>query len=227
MKDQFSLDIQVPCSENFSQFTPTPNGGFCSSCEKEVIDFTTMSAEDTIAFFKNRSNKNTCGRFNSQQLKHYNNKPKQEKKLSFFVGIGLACLSLFSFGTMQAQDIKTQSEDLKNDASKFRITKHKKDITIKGYVTNESLPLPGATIYLEGTKIGIQTDFDGYFEFPEKLKKGDVLVFSYIGMESQKVVINNEHSASKIELQIDMKMDTCILMGKVAVKEVFTSKKRN
>ncbi|WP_323789385.1 carboxypeptidase-like regulatory domain-containing protein [Psychroserpens sp.] len=225
MKNQLNLEIQTPCSENFNQFKSTAKGGFCSSCEKEVIDFTKMNAQETINYFKNRTNKNTCGRFKSSQLASLNSQPKHVKKLSFFGGIGLACISLFSLGSMQAQDAKQQTKDSENEASKFTIKTNETDVLVKGNVSEASLPLAGVNIILEGTTLGTQTDFDGNFEFPKKLKKGDVLIFSYLGFKSQKLVIDNDHSATKIQLQVDMEFDACIVMGKVAVKEVYTSKK--
>ena len=224
MKNQFSLDIKEPCSKNYNQFTPTPNGGFCNSCTKEVIDFTTMSAQETIAYFKNNSSKTTCGRFNSYQLKTYEVPPKKSKRLSLLSGIGLACLSLFSFTTVQGQVIKKQNNTSEDDASKIISQKHDKEFVVKGTVADETGPLPGVNIVLEGTRIGTSTDFDGNFTFPEKLKKDDVLVFSFIGLESRKVVITNEDSASNVTLKVDMNLSTCVVIGKVAVKKVFKSK---
>ncbi len=224
MKNQFNLNIKTPCSENFNQFSPTPDGGFCGSCEKEVIDFTKMNRQEIVSFFKNKETQNTCGRFNSNQLKTYNEKHQKNKKFSFFGGIGLACLALFSFGTAQAQDTKKGTKATAN-LSEIKASKFEKNILVKGNVSNETAPLPGVNIILEGTNIGTTTNFDGDFEFPQKLKKGDVLVFSYIGLESQKVVIDNENSTSKIELKINMNMDSCILMGKIAVKKVYKSKR--
>ena len=220
MKNQFSLGIKTPCSENFNQFTPTNNGGFCGSCEKEVIDFTKMNAEDIITFFKNKSHKNTCGRFKNNQLKTYQNKPNKVKKASFLSSVGLACLALFSFGTTQAQENNNRA----NQSSKVITTQNEANITVKGTVTEASIPLPGASVILKDTSIGTQTDFDGNFEFPVKLKKGDVLLVSYIGYNAQKVVIN-EDSALQVELQINMESNM-ILMGKVAVNKVYKSKKR-
>ncbi|WP_299278621.1 carboxypeptidase-like regulatory domain-containing protein [uncultured Psychroserpens sp.] len=221
----FNLEIKTPCSENFNQFTATQKGGFCQSCEKEVIDFTKMNAQDIKTYFKNKSNQNTCGRFNSNQLKTYNQAPKQEKKLSFISTIGLACLSFFSFSTLQAQDIKKQTPNTKTDDSKFTVKQQEKEFFVKGTVFDESYPLPGASVILQGTTKGVQTDFDGNFKFPDKLKKGDVLVFTYVGMNSQKVVITDKHTAYNITLQVDMTATECVLMGKVAVKEVYKSKK--
>lgn len=220
MKNQFNLGIKTPCPENFNQFTPTQNGGFCGSCEKEVIDFTNMNAQEIIAFFKNKKHKNTCGRFKSNQLKTYENTSAQRRKVSFLSGIGLACLALFSFSTTQAQENNNQT----NQSEKVITTQNENNITVKGVVTEASIPLPGANVILQGTAIGTQTDFNGNFEFPKKLKKGDVLVISYIGYNPQKVVIG-EDSGSLVELQINLDSNM-ILMGKVAVKKVYKSKRK-
>ena len=64
------LSIKKPCSENFGAFRPTDTGGFCSSCQKDVIDFTKMSEAEVLAYFENRQEK-TCGRFHPSQLKSY------------------------------------------------------------------------------------------------------------------------------------------------------------
>lgn len=221
MKNQISLNIKTPCSENFDQFSPTPNGGFCGSCKHEVIDFTQMNAQQIIHHFEKRDTKNTCGRFKSTQLQQI---PKR-KKLGFWSGIGLACLSFFSFHVTQAQDVIKPLESSDNNPNDIQASQFEKNIIVKGKVTDQSLPLPGATIMLEGTTIGASTNFDGDFEFPEKLKKGDVLIFSYVGYTSQKVIITNQDSASNIALEIDMKACDVIFMGKVAVKQVYKSKR--
>jgi len=103
MKNQFSLEIKIPCTENFNEFKPTSNGGFCDSCKIEVIDFTKMSTQEITTYFKNNSTKNTCGQFNRDQLKMYKNSSVQEKKISFFKSISLVCLALFIGNTLYAQ----------------------------------------------------------------------------------------------------------------------------
>src|SRR6185295_10334318 len=69
MKKQFTLSIPTPCNEKASSFTPTSRGSFCSSCQKEVIDFTSWSDERIARYFNNTTN--TCGRFKADQLKLY------------------------------------------------------------------------------------------------------------------------------------------------------------
>lgn len=222
MKNQFSLNIKTPCSEKFDQFSPTSQGGFCDSCEKEVIDFTKMNPQEIVDYFKHQAAQNTCGRFNSAQLKVYNQK---RTRASFLSGIGLGFLSIFSLHSAQAQDTQKQSDFLDRNPSEINASKSQKLIIVKGHVSDGNTALSGANVILEGTTIGTQTNFNGDFEFPEKLKKGDVLVFSYVGFTSQKIVITDENSSSKIDLKINMDMDACILMGKVAVKQVYKSKR--
>ena len=60
--------------------------------------------------------------------------------------------------------------------------------TVSGTVSDsEGLPLPGATVVVQGTSIGVTSDFDGNYSIAAS--QGDVLVFSYVGYESQTVTV--------------------------------------
>ena len=62
--------------------------------------------------------------------------------------------------------------------------------TITGVVNDSSgVPLPGASVIIDGTGKGVATDFDGNYTI--EANKGDVLVFSYVGFEVLKVTIND------------------------------------
>lgn len=225
MDNQFNLSIKTPCAENFNNFSPTQKGGFCDSCTKEVIDFTTMNAKEIINHLEMNTSKNTCGRFTSKQLTTYTSSNPKGRKISFISGVAFALIALFSFTKAQAQNIKNETKTLNNGPSKFGKIINENNITIKGIVSENNVPIPGVNIVLEGTSVGTVSDFNGAFDFPVTLKKGDVLVFSYIGFTSKKVVIQNKNSVKNIELNVDLTMDSCVLMGKVAVKKVYNSKK--
>ncbi|WP_233558601.1 carboxypeptidase-like regulatory domain-containing protein [Aquimarina sp. BL5] len=225
MNDQFSLNIKSPCTENFNSFSPTKKGGFCNSCTKEVIDFSTMSSKQIIHYFETNTTKNTCGRFNNEQLTTYTHTAHKRKNISFISGIAFAFIALLSFTKTQAQHIKNQIKTSDDNSSKFQKDINENNITVKGIVSENDIPLPGANVVLEGTAVGTSTDFDGNFEFPVQLKKGDVLVFSYIGFTSKKVVIQDKNSANDIALNVNLKTSGCVLMGKIAVKKVYSSKK--
>ncbi|HEY9046483.1 MAG TPA: hypothetical protein VIN08_11335 [Ohtaekwangia sp.] len=69
MKDRFTLSIPTPCHEKWNSFSTTKLGGFCSSCKKEVIDFTKWDEEQIKKYFSKHSS--VCGRFSADQLKEY------------------------------------------------------------------------------------------------------------------------------------------------------------
>ena len=52
--------------------------------------------------------------------------------------------------------------------------------TITGTVSDESGPLPGVSVLIEGTTSGTETDFDGNYAI--EAKSGDVLRYSFVGM---------------------------------------------
>jgi iron complex outermembrane receptor protein len=62
------------------------------------------------------------------------------------------------------------------------------EIKISGMVTDESNAiLPGVTIIVKGSKKGTTSDFDGKYSISANL--GDVLQFSFIGMETKSVTV--------------------------------------
>lgn len=63
---------------------------------------------------------------------------------------------------------------------------------ISGIVTDDTgYPLPGINILIEGSTKGTQTDFDGKYTI--EAFKGQVLKFSYIGMETKSIVVANSN----------------------------------
>ncbi|MFN8287253.1 MAG: hypothetical protein U0V74_10890 [Chitinophagales bacterium] len=62
------LHIPTPCHEDWDAMTPNEQGAFCKVCSKTVIDFSQMTDEDVIAWFQNKQEEKTCGRFRFSQL---------------------------------------------------------------------------------------------------------------------------------------------------------------
>jgi len=83
---------------------------------------------------------------------------------------------------------------------------------ISGIVTSSNgIPLPGVNILKEGTSVGAQTDFDGKFSI--KANKGEILVFSFIGMKTIKITIESETTIN-IQLEEDAaSLDEVVLIG--------------
>ena len=62
--------------------------------------------------------------------------------------------------------------------------------TVSGTVTDDNgVPLPGVNVLVEGTSRGVQTDFDGNYSI--EASRGEVLVFSYLGMATAQYTIQD------------------------------------
>ncbi len=72
--------------------------------------------------------------------------------------------------------------------------------SISGVVLDEeNIPMTGVAVILEGTSTGRATDIDGKYQFGNNIPEGGILVFSFLGYESQRKVVG----ASSV---IDVKM---------------------
>ena len=61
---------------------------------------------------------------------------------------------------------------------------------ISGNISDETGPLPGATVVVAGTSTGVVADFDGNYSI--SANSGDVLVFSFVGYSAQEVTVGNQ-----------------------------------
>lgn len=77
MAKKFQLNIPEPCHEDWDGMTPVEKGKFCGSCQKQVIDFSTMSDRELAQFFKKPSTGSVCGRFMTDQLERDFEIPKK------------------------------------------------------------------------------------------------------------------------------------------------------
>jgi TonB-dependent SusC/RagA subfamily outer membrane receptor len=64
---------------------------------------------------------------------------------------------------------------------------------IKGTVVDDiKLPLPGVSVVVKGTTNGVSTDFDGNYSLEIPATGRVVLVYTFIGMEPQEIVVTNQ-----------------------------------
>jgi iron complex outermembrane receptor protein len=63
---------------------------------------------------------------------------------------------------------------------------------ISGNISDETGPLPGATIIVQGSTTGTVADFDGNYSI--SAGTGDVLVFSYVGFSAQEVSVGSQNT---------------------------------
>ncbi len=95
--------------------------------------------------------------------------------------------ALLSFGLMEAQEVS-------------------------GTVTDASGPLPGASVVVQGTTTGTQTDFDGNYTL-NNVDANAILVVSYIGYKTQEVPVNGR-STIDVTLEEDAEaLDEVVIIG--------------
>ena len=107
-----------------------------------------------------------------------------------------------------------------------------KTILMKGQVVDKGgAPLLGVTVLIEGTTVGCATDIDGKFSLPlPKELKDVVVVFRFVGMETQKVKLvdikDKEILAGKKDLKVVME-ELSENLEDVVVTGIFTRKKES
>ena len=82
----------------------------------------------------------------------------------------------------------------------FGFNVHSQNIKAEGTVLSEESgqPIPGVSVVIKGSSIGTSTNFDGLYNI--KVSKGDILVFSYLGMEEIEIIVNkaSKHWGSSV-----------------------------
>ncbi|WP_223150980.1 SusC/RagA family TonB-linked outer membrane protein [Flavobacterium ajazii] len=121
---------------------------------------------------------------------------KKKTQITLLIYLMLS-LSLFA---KEAKNLKSKEIDLNFGYKSDFTTFQEKEITISGKVTDDKgIGIPGVSIMIKGPKIGIVSDFDGNFKM-DKVPLKSVLVFSFIGMQTQEITVDG-----KLTLNVIMK----------------------
>jgi TonB-dependent starch-binding outer membrane protein SusC len=80
-------------------------------------------------------------------------------------------------------------------------------------------PIPGVNINIQGSATGTSTDFDGKFKL-QNVKKGDKVVFSFIGYKSEVVVYSNQTTMTvSLEEDASQLQEVIVQVGYGSVKK--------
>ncbi|HUH28856.1 TonB-dependent receptor [Gelidibacter sp.] len=93
-------------------------------------------------------------------------------------------------------------------------------ITISGTVTNKAdgIPIPGVNVLVKGTTKGSSTDFDGKYSIA--VLPGETLSFSYIGFETQEVIIEGQQTVNINLTESSSVLDEIVIVGFSTQKKV-------
>lgn len=98
----------------------------------------------------------------------------------------------------------------------FEVMAQQKTITGTVISDEDGLGLPGATILVKGTTVGVTTDLDGKYSISVP-SGSDVLVFSFVGLTSQEVTIGNQ-STINITLLTDAKQLSEVVVTAIGIE---------
>ena len=103
----------------------------------------------------------------------------------------------------------------------FSILSFGQEKTITGVVTDGTAPLAAVRILVKNTKKETQTNFDGKYSI--LAKKGDQLVFSYIGMETKIVRVGTSNTINIILNSQSATLDEIVVVGYAAKEQKATT----
>jgi hypothetical protein len=233
MKATFSLSIPKPCSEDWNSFTPTATGGFCGSCQKNVIDFTKATDAEIIAFISQKPGR-TCGRFRGDQMKTYTLTSPATIRPGYTLlkagAISLLMLVMNKQAAAQTTSAKPTTEIVQQTKRTDKPTQTHTQTTVRGVVISDDdkQPVIAASIVQKGTTNGTITDADGNYELTISLSEGRVLVVSFIGMITLEVTLSEGRAITQnITLAPDITgfLGDIVLTGEAGVEAPYAEKR--
>jgi hypothetical protein len=198
----------------------TSSGGFCSSCNKTVVDLTKMSDKQLLKYLQQKTS-HTCGRVRRDQMKTYSFPSISTSMLLRAAAVSLFMLMISKPAVSQISVASLSTVEQNNTG--LTIDVPVASVTIKGIVkaSEDGEVVPGVSIYQKGTTTGTVTDAEGKFEFPKPLNEGDVLVFSFVGSKTIEYMVTGKETEP---ITILLEMDS-IIMGELAIEECTTTEK--
>jgi CarboxypepD_reg-like domain len=210
MDAKFQLNIPSPCHEKWEEFKPTSSGGFCGSCQKNVIDFSNMSESVLMAYFRDlpAQEKHLCGRFREDQL-------QKEYDVQSWFPTWTATDKAMHFDIPIAE---FTSKPKKLSLPIYRKFKMVRNITVAvltlvfsetafGQVSgqvidSEGSPLSGVSIRIKGTTKGTASDNLGKYQL--QASQTDTLEFSFIGFTEIKMAAKDVKEPILMEENAEM-----------------------
>ena len=107
-------------------------------------------------------------------------------------------------------------------SNKLEMMPQVKERRLSGKVMDKTgQPLPGVTVLLEGTTIGVISDAEGKFALSCPATDKVVLVFTFVGMKTQKVVFGDKNVIDVVMQEEVQEMEEAVVTG------IYTRKKES
>ena len=99
---KLTIQIPKPCHERWEEMQPTEQGRFCASCQKTVVDYTTLSDQELVQLL-NKTSGPICGRLRDDQLNRPITLTNPGSTFSWRRWIGMLTTALLSWKAAFAQ----------------------------------------------------------------------------------------------------------------------------
>jgi hypothetical protein len=211
MSSHYLISIPEPCHQSWEGMTPLEKGRFCTSCQKQVFDFSTASDEEIIHTIETGTGK-LCGRLQVNQMNRILSPPRPVRQSHFFLkaAAGFLLAALFREpvkASATGPEVAQLQYNPAENEKEYGVEPELKDTLrnkIHGIVKDagNNEPIPFCTVVVKGTHLGVMTDMDGKFVIllTDSLKEKDiVLETSYIGYEPKEFKLSAADRGRKDE----------------------------
>ena len=210
MQQSIRLGINNPCAESWDQMTPEKQGRFCGSCQKTVVDFTSMDDHELLQWFT-RHQGSVCGRLRPDQL----NRPVAAVKEKLhnrwrywhYLIAGLLLSAEASAQIKPDSPPSSQyslSESFSSLVDTTVIAKNPQPSdSIRGRVVDtNSHPISYASV-MYGPKQGVATDANGYFAISmNKLSQHQILTITAVGYEMVQLHVDQLLGGNHVQMPL-------------------------
>jgi len=228
MNQRLQISIPEACSQNWDAMSPVGDGRYCSSCQKQVKDFSAFSNVELQQWFQLHTDEKSCGRFTQAQLAPVTADPRKINPLAYLksklfiaslLALPVAIKASTSNMPVKARIELTPMFNTKAAENHLEEHSHPADTTtkLKGTVidANDKTILSGAIVEIKGTNKRVLTDVKGNFEIDLlslDVKADPILVVNSIGYETIEQKIDLQ---SSIPLKITMSE---MVVGGICIK---------
>jgi hypothetical protein len=218
------LHIASPCHEEWNSMTQAQQGKFCSLCQKAVVDFTNMTDEQVLAFFRKPSRDAICGRMNRGQLGRPMLVPRKRFPwIKYFFHFAIpAMLASVRGEAQEKQKPVAKAESSVKEKEPYvlgnTVCMIDRSIRVKGKIVDEfGDPIAGSSVMVNGTSYSTATDTLGNFSLKFKGESDEyVLECSAIGYENTEYVIRDSVDDLEISL-VASSLGEIVYLGAIAI----------
>ncbi|NCT73878.1 MAG: T9SS type A sorting domain-containing protein [Chitinophagaceae bacterium] len=211
MAFRLKLEIENPCTENWHNMMPDEKGRFCLSCTKQVVDFSKMTDQELIRFFKQNRKTDMCGQLSDWQLNRVLIESPRRRWLPYFLQATLPAILFLNRAEAQQSRLSNDTSVVRRvvetaDLKQLRLlAADSAPVVIRGKVVDhEGKPVAFASIKVVDTEQYSLTDSTGNFQIHYRGTASEVsLSCSALSFGEAVVVFSllNEATSCTIRLQ--------------------------